>query len=66
MKGLVAIAIAIAVRKKRLAAAEPAIQFSETPHTENEPSIAVRGSRLLPPPIMHNAVISVVEPEPEP
>jgi hypothetical protein len=31
LKGLVAIAIAIAVRKKSLAAAEPAIQFSETP-----------------------------------
>ncbi len=31
LKGFVAIAIAIAVRKKRLAAAEPAIQFSETP-----------------------------------
>ncbi len=47
LKGLVAIAIAIAVRKKSLAAAEPAIQFSETPpHAENEPSITVRGSRL--------------------
>jgi hypothetical protein len=31
MKGLVAIAIATAVRKKSLAAAEPAIRFSETP-----------------------------------
>ncbi len=50
MKGLVAIAIAIGIRKKRLAVAEPAIQFSETPHAENEPAIAVRGSRLPPPP----------------
>jgi hypothetical protein len=48
LKGLVAIAIPIAVMKKSLAAAEPAIQFSETPHAENEPSIAVRGS-ILPP-----------------
>ncbi len=31
LKGLVAIAIATAVRKKSLAAAEPAIRFSETP-----------------------------------
>ncbi len=49
LKGLVAIAIATAVRKKSLAAAEPAIRFSETPHAENEPSIAVRSSRLPPP-----------------
>jgi hypothetical protein len=43
LKVLVAIAIAIAVRKKSLAAAEPAIQFSETPLAENEPLIAVHG-----------------------
>ncbi len=38
--------------------------FRDPPHAENETSIAVRGSRLPPPPIMHNAVISIVEPEP--
>jgi hypothetical protein len=38
--------------------------FRDPPHAENETSIAVRGSRLPPPPIMHNAVISVVELEP--
>ncbi len=55
LKGFIAIAIAIAVRKKRLATAEPAIQFSQTPHAENEPTIAVCGSRPppLPPALVH-------------
>ncbi len=41
-------------QKKSLAAAAPAIWFSETPHAENETSIAVRGSRL--PPFYHKFV----------
>ncbi len=49
-------------QKKRHAAAKPAIQFSETPHAENEPAIAVRGSRLpppppLPPPALHTSFL---------
>ncbi len=55
LKGLVAIAIAIAIRKKRHAAAEPAIQFSETPPRRER--ARERCSRLetpppLPPPLL--------------
>ncbi len=49
LKGLVAIAIAIAVMKKSLAAAEPTIQFSETPPRWERALDRLRGSRSPPP-----------------
>ncbi len=50
LKGLVAIAIAIAVRKKSLATAEPANQFSETPPMPRTSPRSLFAAQDSPPP----------------
>ncbi len=64
LKGLVAIATAIAtaVRKKDSPRPSPRSSFPRHPHAENEPAIAVRGSRP-PPPLL--CISAYIFPSPE-
>ncbi len=56
LKGLVAIAIATAVRKKSLAAAEPAIRFSETPPRRERALDRCSRIETPPPALMEEAI----------